>query len=257
MCELFGFSSRKRCDIGNYLKEFYSHSKEHPNGWGLACIRDGNVNIEKEPKEAQKSCYLKERLSVPVKESVVLAHIRYATIGNVEYKNCHPYVRQDDSKRTWTLIHNGTIFDFPLLTPYIEFQEGNTDSERILMFLVDQINYHTKVKNRDLTERERFDIIDLVFRRMAKGNKLNLIIYDGDVMYVHTNYKNSLYYLDMKDGVLFSTRPLDENEWKPVLFTRLLAYRRGRQIMEGTSHNQEYIEREEDVKHLYQIYSAL
>lgn len=66
MCELFGFSSRDTCDISGYLKTFYTHSNMHPHGWGLACMEGTEAVIEKEPIQASKSNYLKERLSVPV-----------------------------------------------------------------------------------------------------------------------------------------------------------------------------------------------
>ena len=118
MCQLFGFSSKIPVRINDYLKEFYSHSEEHPHGWGLACMDGKEVMIEKEPVKASVSQYLKARLTVPVQVKNAFAHIRYATIGNVDYKNSHPYTGKDRSGRRWTLIHNGTIFDYPPLNKY-------------------------------------------------------------------------------------------------------------------------------------------
>ena len=59
MCQLFGFSSKIPVRINDYLKEFYSHSEEHPHGWGLACMDGKEVMIEKEPVKASVSQYLK------------------------------------------------------------------------------------------------------------------------------------------------------------------------------------------------------
>lgn len=112
MCELFGISSEENYQINDYLKEFFSHSSAHPHGWGLACMDKCDIQIEKEPFQASKSNYLKERLSVPVIVKNAFAHICYATIGNVEYRNCHPYTMRDENSRQWTLVHNGTIFDY-------------------------------------------------------------------------------------------------------------------------------------------------
>lgn len=109
MCELFGISSKNPYSINTYLKEFFSHSGVHPHGWGMAFMEGNQVQIEKEPIQATKSNYLKERLTVPVLVRNAFAHIRYATIGNVEYRNCHPYTQRDYSKRQWTLVHNGTV----------------------------------------------------------------------------------------------------------------------------------------------------
>ncbi len=135
MCEIFGVSSLNDFTANEYLKTFYSHSDFHPHGWGLACISRNGALIEKESIKASRSNYLRERLSQPVSAKILLAHIRYATIGNVEYKNCHPFTGKDGSGRRWTLIHNGTIFDFAPLYPYTKKQKGDTDSERIFLYL--------------------------------------------------------------------------------------------------------------------------
>ncbi|MGN1165465.1 MAG: class II glutamine amidotransferase [Lachnospiraceae bacterium] len=257
MCELFGITSDGSCEINEYLKEFFSHSNAHQHGWGLACVAENDVQIEKEPTQASKSNYLKERLSVPIIVKTALAHIRYATIGNVEYKNCHPFIAKDNQGRTWTLIHNGTIFDYQPLNRYVDIQKGDTDSERILLYLIDLMNNEEKKIKRKMTEKERFKLLDSVISQMAEGNKLNLIIYDGELLYVHTNYMNSLYELNKENLVLFSTVPLGEEMWKPVTFATLLAYRNGKRVFNGTDHGNEYKDNEENMKFLYRIFSDL
>lgn len=257
MCELFGINSAKSCQINSYLKEFFSHSEAHPNGWGMASMDQNWVQIEKEPLQANKSAYLKERLSVPVTVKNGLAHIRYATIGNVEYKNCHPYIKKDRSGRKWTLIHNGTIFDFPPLNKYVEIQNGDTDSERILLYLVELIDQREKELQRSMNEEERFLLLDSAIAEMAKGNKLNLIFYDGELFYVHTNYAYSLYKLDKEEQILFSTKPLSREAWYPETFTTLVAYRQGKRVFTGTDHGNEYKDNEENMKFLYSIFSGL
>lgn len=259
MCELFGVCSQERCEIDDYLKEFFSHSSSHPHGWGMACMEKNEVSIEKEPMQASKSNYLKERLSVPVRVKTAFAHIRYATIGNVEYKNCHPYTRKDMSGRQWTLIHNGTIFDYPRLNRYVSVQNGGTDSERILLYIVERVNETEERLGRKLDREERFCLLDSIIAEMSKGNKLNLMLYDGELFYVHTNYENSLYQLEKEHQILFSTTPLGKEKWKwqPVTFTTLLAYGQGKRIFSGTNHGNEYIDSEENMKYLYGIFSDL
>lgn len=257
MCELFGFSSKTGFTINEYLKEFYSHSEGHPHGWGLVRLEENEAFIEKEPVKASESIYLKERLTAPIESRNVFAHIRYATVGNVDYRNCHPYTRKDSKGRRWTMVHNGTIFDYEQLDPYFKLQEGDTDSERILMYLVDEINAKMQELGRKIKARECFSLLDGIISDMAKGNKLNLMLYDGEYMYIHTNYKGSLHYLEKDDGVLFSTQPLSEEAWKPVPFTTLLAYRDGELVFTGTDHGNEYIENEENLKLIYQVFSNL
>lgn len=113
-------------------------------------MEEKEVQIEKEPVQATKSNYLKERLSVPIQVKNAFAHIRYATIGNVEYKNCHPYTKKDRNGRSWTLVHNGTIFHYQPLDRYVRLQNGDTDSERILLYLVDLVNQEERRLKRSM-----------------------------------------------------------------------------------------------------------
>ena len=252
VCELFAASLRKQSAINGYLERFYSHSIDHPHGWGLACINKDNVIIEKEPLRAGKSYYLKERLSVPITAPIVFAHIRYATIGHVKYENCHPYTGKDKYGRTWTLIHNGTIFDYPPLSDYRNAQSGDTDSERVLLYIIDSIN-----KNDAQAPEKRIETIEQTIEKMSPGNKLNLILFDGEQMYVHTNYRNSLYCTNNDEGVFISTTPLDDSGWVNVPFTRVLVYKDSEVIFTGKNHGNEYVDNIEDTKYLYQIFSDL
>lgn len=257
MCELFGVSSRKRIVVNNLLKEFFSHSVKHANGWGMAIFYENSVSLEKEPVQAIKSSYLKERLRQKITVRNMIAHIRLATRGAMEYVNCHPFVLRDNYERCWTLAHNGTIFDYPRQNPYLHQQEGRTDSERILYFLVDQINSRQLELGRALTKEERFALLDELVSDMAQGNKLNLLIYDGELLYVHTNYANSLYYSQREDAMLFATTPLDRGSWNNHPFTTLCAYRDGRRVFQGTDHGKEYRDNAEDMHMIFADYAAL
>ena len=257
MCELFGFSAPKAHNLTEDLKRFYAHSVRNPHGWGLAVMNENKSLIEKEPKSAVRSDYLKERLKTPVIGKTVFGHIRYATIGNVEPANCHPFTGTDDRGRTWTLIHNGTIFDYDHLSPYLKAQKGETDSERILLFLVDVMNRAYQQKGGDLDDRERFTILDRMISDMAEGNKLNLLIFDGSVLYVHTNCERTLFSKREGDGTMFATVPIDEDDWQSLPMTRLLGYRSGERIFTGTNHGNEYFPNKKEVEYLYLSYSNL
>ena len=257
MCEIFGVSSRDTVVVNDYLWNFYHHSEHHPHGWGLACISRESAIIEKESIKALDSNYLKERLSQSVQAKLLLAHIRYATIGNVEYKNCHPFTTKDNTGRCWTLIHNGTIFEYSPLSQYIRKQLGDTDSERILLYLTDRLNTLQSQKGTRLHFEERFRLFDEIICNMSQGNKLNLMFSDGKYLYVHTNCKGTLYYLNKGNSTLFATVPLSEEVWQPLPFTRLLAYYKGKLIKTGTNHEHEYFESEESMKLLYRIFANL
>ena len=257
MCELFGVSSAKRVQVNDLLREFFSHSEKHPNGWGLATFYGGAASIEKEPMQASKSAYLKERLSHRMDVSTLLAHIRLATIGNMEYGNSHPFVKQDASGRRSALIHNGTIFDYPALSPYQYQQKGGTDSERVLLYLVDQIDRRQADLGRAMNAAERFEFLDPLIADMAQGNKLNLIVYDGELMYVHTNYADSLYVWENGNTAIFCTVPLKVGRWTPVPFTSLCVYHEGKRVFQGRPHGHEYVVNERDMQFLFSAFANL
>jgi glutamine amidotransferase len=253
VCELFGVCAKSEVTINPYLEEFYSHSDRHPHGWGLACLEGNEASIEKEPVQASTSAYLKARLSAPVRVRTALAHIRNASIGSIIYQNCHPYTKKDDRGRRWTLIHNGTIFCSPQIEALGLEHPGRTDSERVLWYLVGLVNEKERMTGQELGSRERFALLDEAICSLSASNKLNLIFYDGEQMYVHTNFAGTLHYLKTQEGVVFSTQPLDGGDWKPVPFLQLLAFQDGQLVFEGTKHSHEYIQTEEDLQTLRQI----
>ncbi len=251
MCELLGINSASKVYANDLLTEFYSHSKFHPNGWGLAVFHGDMAQIEKQPISAKESIYLKQRLRHKIMEKVLIAHIRLATMGSVDYENCHPFVRQDTCGRRWTLAHNGTLFHGDLVNKYFYTQEGTTDSERILFYIIDKINRDQTDLGRPLIESERFAVINEVVNTLADGNKLNILLYDGELMYVHTNYAHSLYISESDDTVLIATNPVGNQPWKELPMNTLLAFKNGRQVYSGNNHGKEYIDNEQDTKFLY------
>lgn len=260
MCELFGVNAKYPLEYNECLREFYSHSPRHPHGWGLATFDEQGVQIEKEPMQASKSHYLEERLTATVSGKNVLAHIRYATIGNLEYNNCHPFTGRDLSGRQWTMVHNGTIFDFEPLKAYTQKQQGSTDSERIFLYLLSKMNQallQKKDSSAGLTYEERFKILDRLVCEMAPHNKLNLLIYDGEYFYVHTNCEHTLYVAKGEGVAKFATVPFGTEEWSPVPMTRLLAYKEGELETVGRVHEKRFVDNPADYQLLYQIFSDL
>ena len=173
----------------------------------------------------------------------MMAHIRFATRGHMAYENCHPFVRHDASGRAWTFMHNGTIFNCPLLSKYLYTQSGQTDSERILLYMIDQINAEI--------EKQRV-VLDI-----TAHNKVNFMLYDGSMLYVHDNLRGSLFLHRLERSLLFATTPLNSKKWEPVEPCRLRAYKNGRHVLSGTAHHNEYIENPEDMKLIFLDYAQL
>lgn len=257
MCELFGVTADKKINVNAYLQSFFRHSKVQPDGWGLALFDDNNISIEKEPVKASTSKYLEHRLQGKIQTAKMMAHIRRATMGEVNFNNTHPFSAIDESGRRWVLVHNGTIFEAPGLSKYQYSQQGSTDSERILLYIIDRVNSRFMQDPCGFDVNERLALIDEIILQVVPGNKLNLLLYDGDYFYVHKNEKGTLYTLEKPGITFFATRPLDEWEWKELPMNRLLVYKNGKKVYSGTEHEYEYVYNEEQMKHLFLDYAGL
>jgi glutamine amidotransferase len=186
------------------------------------------------------------------------AHLRYATVGDIETTNVHPFACRDNGGREWVLMHQGTLFDFDGANGYFHTQTGSTDSERILLYLVDKINIAEKAQGRPLGKAQRFDLLETVIREMAPGNKINLAIYDGEQIYLHSNYANSLYLHRENDTLFFCTVPLTQaRAWDKLPLNTLFALQDGEIVRSGTPHNSTYMDTEDDIRRLYEVYANL
>lgn len=263
MCELFGVSSPEKIILTNLLRELFSHGYAHPDGWGMAFFDLGGASVEKEPENSCRSEYLKHRLKLNISSARMIAHIRLATKGGHGYENSHPFAGNDSSGRTWTLAHNGTIFESDFLDPLFYIQKGQTDSERILIYIIQQMNLALKEKRPGgeeadtLSDSERFQIMDRIIQEITPENKVNLLVFDGDLLYIHTNYANSLHFRQEGPGVIISTQPLDARTWDKVPMNTLIAYRDGQKLYTGTTHTNEYFDDKEKTRHLLLDYAFL
>ncbi len=231
MCELIGFSAAEPEDISVQLEEFFTHSVSNPHGWGLMY----GDRLVKGCEKASDSETLKRLLNKLKPQKTLLGHIRYATVGSITPQNCHPFTGRDNTGRQWTLIHNGTIYSGSRLIPYLNGQSGDTDSERLFLYLLDVLS---KVQDSgELSEKERCELVDGLVREMSPRNKLNLIIYDGELLYIHKNMKDTMKYRRIGSGYVFSTTALDGSEWQEVPIAQLLVYKNGERVFEGTPHD--------------------
>ena len=258
MCEIFCFNSNTPKQVNECLECFYNHSDEHPHGWGLATMQSNEFVIDKEPVKATCSAHLKNILSNPVVGKNVFAHIRLATVGEIVSPNCHPFTELDDNNRSWMLIHNGTIFDYPELDKYDCVESGSTDSEKILLYIIDKINDFESKKGAPSTIKERFNLLSDIVADMSKNNKLNLMIYDGDLTYIHSNMAGTLYYLIDDDGILVASSPVNDNkDWQEVELNKLFGLVDGQIVFESENHGNEFIPTKEQQEQLQKILDSL
>ena len=275
MCELFGLSSSFEYETGPVLREFFSHAVQNPHGWGLVNMSGSRPFVQKEAVSALKSETLRALLDSGVRTDLLIGHIRFATKGSISLTNTHPFRQASSDGTTWTLAHNGTVFSCDELTGYVHKQEGETDSERILDLLLDRIDRALLDKidaARDATENasckecadeiltveERIRTIDELIHIVTPGNKINILISDGTLLYAHSNMKGSMYY-HMEQGLAaVSSKPLESMEgWTEMPLNTLLAFRDGECVYRGAPHENEYIEDPEKLKFLFLDYAGM
>ena len=221
MCELFGFSARKKFNINNVLKAFFSRSEYHPHGWGLVMYGDnGCPTFIKEPIAANMSNYLPIVLEKPVKIDLAIAHIRYATKGKKSISNTHPFVsriKNDD----WFLAHNGTI-EIPNSK---KENIDSTDSEMILQAISKELILTNCINP--------INHIETIISKLSVYGKMNLLFTNGQQLFVFSNRTQGIYSLTLDGCVLFSTKPITLNtdtNWFPVAINKLIVFEKGREI---------------------------
>ena len=229
MCQLFGFTSKNECVLNTELTEFFSRSKVHSDGWGVALYSNSKLFLfKKEPIEANKSEACKELLKQEIKANVVIGHIRKASVGNLSKANTHPF--KISPENDWILAHNGTVkSDNWNLSKYKPL--GNTDSEKIYVTLINDLSEKT-IK----TELDMYKSIQETLEKFSSKGKLNLLFTDGEKLFVYSNLKDKIHYLKKDDAYIFCTQPLgNDSNWMPLPIDNLFVFRDGHNVYQKES----------------------
>lgn len=242
MCELLAIGAREPVPANELLREFFADSVDHPHGWGLSWYDGARTELFKEPVRAVDSVRLARMLEHPIQALRLLAHIRNATRGIMSLENCHPFLGHDVYGRPWVLAHNGTVLDDTLIAGVGERALGQTDSERVLLVLLDRIDRASEERRGPLDADERMGVVGELVSALSPASKLNLIIDDGERIYAHTNTcAHTLYIRHVSAGVVLCTRPLgDDGGWEPMEQCRLHCFEDGRLVAISPSHGHHF-----------------
>ena len=113
-------------------------SSKHPDGWGVAYYALEVPHIIKSLRAAI-NCQVFKKVSAMVSSYTVLAHLRKATVGEIDLVNTHPF-----QLGHWTFAHNGNCKNFQAVRKQIRekidpnlrrYILGETDSE-LIFFLI-------------------------------------------------------------------------------------------------------------------------
>jgi hypothetical protein len=144
MCRLYGFiasePTKVECTLVHSQNALMSQSRSdlagysHSHGWGVATFGGDGPDVERQAWAAYHGEHF-ERAAARAYATLVLAHVRRATVGGTDLHNTHPFV---DGR--WTFTHNGTVPGFEqireklaarLSAKHRDAIKGVTDSEHV------------------------------------------------------------------------------------------------------------------------------
>lgn len=230
MCEIYGFCGSVPVRLNKYANEFWLHSRVHQDGFGYYIQDHDDFYVN---QNSAMSC-LSDLRKKDFTSKLALFHIRFKTHGPASIENCHPFIKSDIHGVKWALIHNGFIEDTHYSIALETIQNGSTDSERILLSLVEAINSvyeHTWVDNSCELLYFIYSIIERTLDEISSLGKVNLIFTDSytNNMYVYMN-AHSLYYLFTSNGIHISTTKLSDEDWVAVTPNRLHIFNNGERV---------------------------
>ena len=181
--------------------------------------------------------YLKSMCAKNFNSKLALCHIRFKTHGPATKENCHPFIKRDIHGVEWSLIHNGYIDDNFRTEALGKLQIGETDSERILLSIVESVNQyyeHSFTNNEYDFLNGLYSTIEYSLNELSELGKINLVFTDGltNNMYVYMNHPGTLHFLKTYDGVHVSTLPLTKDHWELVTPHKLHVINNGKFLKE-------------------------
>ncbi len=197
MCRLYGFRCSTHEAVHSALvserNSLRRQSVEHPDGWGVAAYVRGALP---EVAHGLGPAHLDpefERVAGLLEARAVVAHVRLASVGEVDAKNVHPFVYG-----RWTFCHNGTVANYATTRGALEREvapryrkrlKGTTDSERLFGMFLSRL--FSKVKEDahppvELVAWALADTMASVAKITDRGGQppsaLNFLASDGELM---------------------------------------------------------------------------
>lgn len=212
MCDLLGMSFSVPVGASISLDMFQLRGQENPDGWGLAFYEGSQMQLVKEARPALKSPLYDFVESYP-ESRIFISHVRRSTRGNRSYANTHPFYRilsVNDRRREYALAHNGTLTDMSKLTLSRIFPIGETDSEQLLCFILENL------EDKEISEMTpyAFEFLEGLFHEInGVENSLNCMLTDGEYLLCYSDenrHNGGLRYA--KQDHPFSGIPLQQDD---------------------------------------------
>ncbi|KAL7477983.1 hypothetical protein ACHAW6_003772 [Cyclotella cf. meneghiniana] len=114
MCQLMGINAAALTDFRFSFRGFARRGGDtdiHSHGWGMAFYDGRGIRAFHDPDPAADSLLAEFLQAHPIKTFNMVAHIRYATRGEVKLENVHPFQREMWGI-AWCFAHNGDVSCF-------------------------------------------------------------------------------------------------------------------------------------------------
>lgn len=184
-------------------------SQEHPHGWGVAVHTAGaGWSVDRRARAA----FMDEDFAVAAERAgtVLLAHVRQGTVGEVAMRNTHPFRRG-----RWVFMHNGTIESTAWMRDRDSVErlgevEGQTDSEQLFAWLLSRLDAAGLTDEPCGGETDRVLTAALREAREARGSgAINLVLSDGRTLYAHRRGRTLFLRADDASTVSVASEPED------------------------------------------------
>jgi glutamine amidotransferase len=128
-------------------------SNLHPDGWGVAYYQGGCPHVIKSTESAIDD-RLFQRVSGIVASETVVAHLRRATMGELNILNTHPF-----QFGKWVFAHNGNLSGFEnhrdqlqarIAPDLTRFLLGQTDSETLFLMILSRLGERVDIHSQDV-----------------------------------------------------------------------------------------------------------
>lgn len=191
MCELFALSSSSPTEVSFSLDEFSKHgglTGHHRHGWGIAYYDKNTARIIKEASQASDSACLNFIKNYSILSQIIMSHIRYATQGEVSFRNTQPFSRELAGKQH-VFTHNGHLEDLQGNPKYSNkrYQPmGDTDSEKAFCYLMSKM---VKIWDNNLSPKlaDRQQICISFAQEMTTLGLANFIYSDSEYVYIFSH----------------------------------------------------------------------
>jgi predicted glutamine amidotransferase len=184
-----GLSSNRRAAVSLSLAKLAEHGGPpglNGDGWGVAYYEGPDARLIKDPGPASDSDWIGFLQRHDLRSSIVMAHIRHATMGEPAYRNTQPFGRELAS-RMHIFAHNGWLpglpearaFRTPRFTPI-----GETDSEQAFCGLLGRVQDIWRSGEVPALET-RMAVVTAFAAELRAYGPANFLYSDGDVLFAH------------------------------------------------------------------------